>query len=344
LWSSLKSQKDLSRGDYTWLARGLTKFYRITNQTVKFNNLCAELYKYSMAQKGWEQRQEIEKILKEIYTRSGKAHDEAIGRLNFDEAIRKAALDQPSTQPPTKDHLEALEKLRYESHLSQCMIELWEKWRAVSATGEITRTLGRITVDSFSDPDKAGKVKAERILQQTWDDCVWAFGETDPLTLDAGARAATSWKYPVEDNTGLWRKMYNACSRDPDLGPYHERSVVVGLGLSHAYCTCGLIKQAAKLSKDLDKGMRNRLGGIASESDIKQCLEVASLGSSVARAARESGRHNARAGTAIAHAEVLHFALDRTKSVLAPEHELVFEILRNLFYALEFQGRVHGME
>lgn len=60
------------------------------------------------------------------------------------------------------------------------MIELWEKGRAVSATGEITRTLGRIAAGSFSYSDKAGKLEAARILQQTWDDCVQAFGETNP--------------------------------------------------------------------------------------------------------------------------------------------------------------------
>ena len=345
LWSSLKSQEALSRDDYTWLAQRLTKFYRVTNQTAKFNNLCTELYKYSMAQTGWQERQEIEKILKEIYTRSGKAPDEAISRLNFAETIRNAALDQPSTQPPTKEQLDALEKLRYKSHPSQCMIELWEKWRTVSAMGEITRTLGTIAAGSFSYSDKAGKVEAARILQQTWDDCVQAFGETNPITLDAGARAAASWKYRDEDNTGLWKKMYDACCRDPDLGPYHERSVAVGLGLGRAYCNWGPMTQAVELSKELDKGMRDRLGGIASESYIKQCVEVAGLSSSVSRAAQDSGRHNARAGTAIAHAEeVLRFALDRTKSVLGPEHKLVFEILRDLFYALKLQDRVHDME
>jgi hypothetical protein len=49
LWSSLKFQESLSRDDYTWLVQMLTKFYKITNQTAKFDNLCTELYKYSIA-------------------------------------------------------------------------------------------------------------------------------------------------------------------------------------------------------------------------------------------------------------------------------------------------------
>jgi hypothetical protein len=38
----------------------------------------------------------------------------------------------------------------------------------------------------------------------------------------------------------------------------------------------------------MDKGMQDRLDRIASESDIKQCVEVADLSSSVACAARNS--------------------------------------------------------
>lgn len=343
LWSSLKSHEGLSKDDYAWLAQMLTKLYSVTNQTAKLDNLCAELEKYSMVQKDQQQRLEIEKILTEIYTRSGKAPDEAISRLNL--AIRNAALDQPSMQPPTKEQLDALDALRYKRDPSQCMVELWEKWRAVSAAGEITRALSRIAADSFSYSDKAGEVEAARILQQTWDDCVQALGETNPITLDAGVRTAEFWKKHDQDNPGLWQKMYDACCRDPDLGPYHERSVAVGLGLGRAYCNWDTITQAAELSKDLDKGMRERLGGIASESDIKQYVGVADLSYSVARAARDVGRHNAHAGTAIAHTEeVIRFALDRTKSVLGPEHKVVFEILRDLFKALQFQDRVHDME
>lgn len=47
-----------------------------------------------MGQKDWQQRQEIDEILREIYTRSGKGPDEAISKLNFAEAIRNAALYQ----------------------------------------------------------------------------------------------------------------------------------------------------------------------------------------------------------------------------------------------------------
>jgi hypothetical protein len=99
--------------------------------------------------------------------RSGKVPNEAICRLNFAEAICNAALNQPSTQPPTKEQLNALKELRYKGHPSQCIIKLWEKWRAVSAAGEITQTLGRITAGSFSNWDKTSKVEAARILQQT---------------------------------------------------------------------------------------------------------------------------------------------------------------------------------
>ncbi|KAL9564010.1 hypothetical protein ACKAV7_011870 [Fusarium commune] len=89
-------------------------------------------------------------------------------RLKFAEDIRNAALDQPSAQPSTKKQLEALERLP-KSHPSQCMVELWEKWHMVCATGEATRKLAPIAADSFSYSDKAGSLEAARILQQTWD-------------------------------------------------------------------------------------------------------------------------------------------------------------------------------
>ncbi|KAH7175215.1 hypothetical protein EDB81DRAFT_874075 [Dactylonectria macrodidyma] len=136
LWSSQKSREALSRDYHTGPAQRLAKCYMVTDQTAKLDNLCAELYKYSRAQKIRRQQQEIEKMLKEIYTRSGMAPDEAISRLDFAEGIRNAALDQPSTQPPTKEQLDALQKFRNKSHPSQCMIELWAECRRASAGGE----------------------------------------------------------------------------------------------------------------------------------------------------------------------------------------------------------------
>jgi tetratricopeptide (TPR) repeat protein len=308
-----------------------------------------QFYKTLVEGKLVEAREDVlEAIWSSLKSNMGLSKDDYIWlmqrlpRLKFAEDIRNAALDQPSTQTPTKGQLDALEGLS-KSHSSQCMVELWEKWHMVCATGEITRKLASSTAASFSYSDKAGLVEAARILQQTWDDCIQAFGETDVITLDAGAQAAQI--YRDKDTTDLWKRMYDACCRDSDLGPYHERSVAVGLDLGHAYCKWGPITRAAGLSKDLDKGMRDRPGGIASESDIAQYVKVAGLSSSVARAAQDSAQHNSCAETAIAHTEeVLRFALDRTKTVLGPEHKLMFEILRDLFYALMFQDRVHDME
>ena len=335
----------MKRDDYLWVMQRLSDTYLEMEQTTKLELLCAELYKYSLAQDSRKHQQEVEKTLREIYIRSGKPPDEAIGRLNFAEIIRISALDRPSSRTPTKEQIETAERLRYQTHPSQCAIELWEKWRAVNAAGEITRNLGQLAASSCSYSNSAGKLEQARILQQTWVDCIQAFGETASVTLDAGAQAAGSWKYRDEDNTGLWRKMYEACCRDATLGPYHERSIKVGLSLGCAYWKCGPIKNALELSKDLDQGIRNRPGGITTEGDIKQCIDVAALSFNTARAAQSSGKQNVCAAAAIAHAEeVLRFALDQTKSVLGPEHKLVFAIMRDLFYVLQFQDRTVDME